>query len=242
MKLILVLALVAIFIFGCSKDKNNIAELIQQMQIADRTVQLNALVTLSKMGPKAKKALNAIGEVASNEQDDQLSKIASAARYLIDPLGQYVDKTTVVIMEFDPNILQGLIEMAKMEDSEIQTLALEAIGWRIVSPLESLPNWPIWGGQDINEAIDILMQCLYDKKAVVRRSASMSLAILGMYRSQIPAFRKTINVLQEAIKDRDILTRGFAKMALGYGGQTDDDTKAAAEEWHERMERFYQTK
>jgi HEAT repeat protein len=223
-----------------------LAPWVAKLNNPQREQKVEALVQLAKMGPDASGALKIIGEVANTPNDKPLAELAAASRYMIDPTDRYMDRTTSAMnwVLGDEETFPGLVQMAHRNDAELRAAVLPAMSWYLIRSLAVGASVRASGitivvtDPDYSVAIQILESNLKHPNAAVRRAAAMGLAALGMYRQNLPAMAGANDSLTEAVKDPDQVVRGLAKMALGLGGQTDVDTKAAADEFKRRSKRF----
>ena len=231
-----------------------ILKLIQELQSKNREVLFNSLITLSIAGNKAIKALDEIKKLISKENESKLKNVAYAVRYIIDPKSKFMDETELLseMLGFHEKfILEGLFVMTENSDLEIQAIAFSTIGHRIAQNLKqidaNLSNSPIPISMTIKDpkydkSFDILVKNLKHKDILIRRSAAMSLAKIGINSERLSSFSNIKNSLSksEAFKDSDTLVRGFVKIALGY--RTGNDTQIAYKELEKQNDKFYSYK
>jgi len=204
----------------CDKHSGQINTLIKDLNTDNTTKCHTAIIGLAKMGRIAKKSLKALNQLAIKQSKTDLGILSDATIYIIDPMGK-LGPRSAFLMSIDPNIMTGLLMMAKMDDPQLKAVALKTLGlniwaqFSIISRSDNLFKFKIKKDEKVEETIDILSKELENKNVDVRRSAAISIALISMHRKKIPTIRRSIGALKNVLQDSDIIIRNCAKLLLG---------------------------
>ena len=226
-----VAALVILLVFPWA---SSVSRLVGQLKGGTKAEKMQALAMLAKVGPSACEAIPEIDEIANDKRDADLSRRAMAARQIVDPFHQSMSGMEYFSLMVDPDpCSEGIVSIIEeVDDPEVKANALAALGRFLIAPvgdtglIKVIITDPAYQG-----TVRVLESHLTDADVRVRRGAAMGLWYVSLRRENIPAFQIAENSLKGTVSnDSDQICRGLAKMALGSGGQTDVDTRAAARE------------